>query len=207
METYQNYVIKDGKFIGQFEEMYQKFDNPWHQNEVISESYSRLNTVLSLKRLGAKSVLEAGCGLGKFTNYLSNALPDVQIVGMDISETAVHKARETYPSLRFMVGNLVEIDKFLESEDCKFDVIIFSERMWYILPELREIISKLKKTFAGKYIMINQTFYTAGQQYGREFFTNLDEMIAYLGLEVTGYSVIDMKNEYGSYETHSIFKI
>lgn len=91
MEKYQDYAIKDGEFIGKFEEMYQKFDNPWHQREVINESYSRLNTVLSLKRVGAKRVLEAGCGLGIFTDYLSKALPDVQIVGMDISETAVKK--------------------------------------------------------------------------------------------------------------------
>ena len=33
MDRYQDYVIKDGKFIGKFEEMYQKFDDPWHQSE------------------------------------------------------------------------------------------------------------------------------------------------------------------------------
>lgn len=180
METYQNYVIKDGKFIGRFEEMYQKFDDPWHQIEAVNESYSRLNTVLSLKRLEAKCVLEAGCGLGRFTDYLSKALSNVEIEGMDISETAIKRARESYPSLHFRVGNLVEIDKFLESENCKYDMIIFSELMWYVLPELREIILKLKRVFSGKYIIINQTFYTVGQQYGREYFTNLNEMISYL---------------------------
>lgn len=33
MDRYQDYVIRDGKFVGKFEEMYQKFDDPWHQNE------------------------------------------------------------------------------------------------------------------------------------------------------------------------------
>lgn len=28
---YQDYVIKDGKFVGEFEKMYQDCDNPWHQ--------------------------------------------------------------------------------------------------------------------------------------------------------------------------------
>ena len=29
---YQDYVIKDGKFIGDFEGMYRNFDDPWHQS-------------------------------------------------------------------------------------------------------------------------------------------------------------------------------
>lgn len=31
---YQDYVIKDGKLVGNFEEMYQDFLDPWHQSEV-----------------------------------------------------------------------------------------------------------------------------------------------------------------------------
>ncbi len=27
---YQDLVIKDGKFVGKFEEMYKKFSDPWH---------------------------------------------------------------------------------------------------------------------------------------------------------------------------------
>ena len=27
---YQDLVIKDGKFVGKFEEMYQKFSDPWN---------------------------------------------------------------------------------------------------------------------------------------------------------------------------------
>ena len=34
MKRYQDYVIKDGKFIGKFEEMYQKFEDPRHQMEL-----------------------------------------------------------------------------------------------------------------------------------------------------------------------------
>ena len=27
---YQDYVIKDGKFVGEFDEMYKKFSDPWN---------------------------------------------------------------------------------------------------------------------------------------------------------------------------------
>ena len=29
-KKYQDFVIKDGKFIGDFEKCYQNFDDPWH---------------------------------------------------------------------------------------------------------------------------------------------------------------------------------
>lgn len=31
MKTYHDYVIKDGQFIGEFNEMYRAFDDPWMQ--------------------------------------------------------------------------------------------------------------------------------------------------------------------------------
>lgn len=31
---YQDYVIKDGQFVGNFEQMYQNFLDPWHQSEI-----------------------------------------------------------------------------------------------------------------------------------------------------------------------------
>ena len=30
---YQDLVIKDGKFVGEFEKMYQEFDDPWNQTK------------------------------------------------------------------------------------------------------------------------------------------------------------------------------
>lgn len=207
MEAYQDYVIKDGKFVGKFEEMYQKFDNPWKQLDEVNNSYSRLNTILSLQKLAATSVLEVGCGLGAFTNYLSNALPDIRIVGMDISQTAIEKARSSYPELQFMIGSLKEIECFKTGEGYDFDVIILSEIMWYILQDLDEIIEKLKRYFSEKYLIVNQTFYKGQQEYGREYFTNLNEMFEYMKMNVVGYTTSYLVENEVSYETHSILKI
>ena len=52
MERYQDYVIKDGEFVGKFEEMYQKFDNPWHQIEAVQNSYARHATLMSVRNYG-----------------------------------------------------------------------------------------------------------------------------------------------------------
>lgn len=207
MEKYQDYIIRDGVFIGKFEEMYQKFSDPWHQLKEVDNSYSRLDTVLSLRKLKVEAVLEVGCGLGVFTSYLSQALPNIKIVGMDISKTAVSRASERYPKLKFIACSLNDIDKVICDERYNFDIIILSEVMWYILKDLDMIIEKLRRYFAGKYVIINQTFYKGKQQYGKEYFTNMDEMTQYLQMHPVTYTMAFSDENEISYETHSVFKI
>ncbi|MBO6178024.1 MAG: class I SAM-dependent methyltransferase [Selenomonadaceae bacterium] len=143
---YQDYVIKDGKFIGEFEKMYQKFDDPWLQTKEAGISYSRANTVCSIRRFGAKNILEVGCGLGYFTAYLNEQCPSSRIIGMDISETAIEKARKKFPKVEFICGDLAKLDNSaLEQYDC----IIFSEIMWYILDNIDDILLKIKKISPG----------------------------------------------------------
>lgn len=203
---YQDYVIKDGKFIGEFEKMYQKFDDPWFQTKEADISYSRADTVTSIRKFGLKNILEVGCGLGYFTNYLTKSLPTSTVTGMDLSPTAVEKATVKFPKIKFFQGNLrdMEID-LLKFYDC----IVFAEIMWYILEGLDDIIKKLKLAFeytGGGILIVNQTFYKGEQQYGREFFTSQDEMIKYLGFDVLAKSSAENAGV-SSYETHTVFKL
>ena len=201
---YQDYVIKDGKFVGEFEKMYQECDNPWHQMEEANISYSRADTVNSIHRFKLRNILEAGCGLGYFTAYLAKHCHNACITGMDISDTAIKKAKSNFPQLPFFQGNLSDLDgKMLES----YDGIIFSEIMWYILDNLDSILKKLKDVLGGGTFIVNQTFYKGGQQYGREFFTNQDEMIRYIGWDVLAKTSAEITDVPSSYETHTVFKI
>ena len=53
---YKDFIIKDGKFIGKFEEMYKKFDDPWLLLK--NEKKGNLNykiictTILEEKKIG-----------------------------------------------------------------------------------------------------------------------------------------------------------
>ncbi len=90
---YQDYVIKDGKFVGEFEEMYRDYEDPWEQTtreKWASEKAVVLNLIQKLK---AKKVIELGCGLGHYTNKISKL--GVDILGIDISETAIKKQNPT----------------------------------------------------------------------------------------------------------------
>jgi SAM-dependent methyltransferase len=200
--SYQDYVIKDGKFIGKFEEMYQKFPDPWHQSEVArnAHSYSRNITTLNILRYNIKSVVEFGCGYGHNANLIYEAT-GAKIKGVDISPTAINKARQLFPHLDFAVDTVDNIEAYRE-----YDGVLFAEITWYILNSLDSILDKLLLHFHGKYFLHNLVFYHGGQEYGREYFTNLKEFINYVPFKLLASSeCFEAGNN--TYETASIFKI
>ena len=207
MERYQDYVIKDGKFIGKFEEMYQKFDNPWYQIEDAESSYSKHATLLTLKNFGIESVLEVGCGLGTFTNHMSRSFPHIRFKGIDVSETAIQKAKEKYPHIEFIHDNFLNYLKNLSDNDEKMDAVLLAECMWYILEDLDEIISLLSEKYSEKYLLINQTFYKGKQKYGTEYFKDLDGMIKYLPFKMIRKMETETADENDAIDSHSIFVI
>ena len=55
---YQDFVIKEGEFIGDFEQMYKKFDNPWHQADIenVDFSFSRNAVACFINKYGESQV-------------------------------------------------------------------------------------------------------------------------------------------------------
>ncbi len=88
----------------------------------------------------------------------------------------------------------------------RFEAIIFSEIMWYILEDLDSVIKNLSEKYQNKLLIVNQVFYKGEQRYGNGFFTCMDEMIAYLPWECLKKISIDRMDD-GFYESHSVFRI
>jgi ubiquinone/menaquinone biosynthesis C-methylase UbiE len=72
-----------------------------------------------LTKEGAK-ILDVGCGTGRTTYPLHKLGFDV--IGIDISEPMIEKAKSTFPEVDFRVGNACE----LEFESEVFDYVLFS---------------------------------------------------------------------------------
>lgn len=199
---YQDYVIKDGRFVGRFEEMYKRFDDPWHQSErrVSQESYSRWATILHVRRFGITSLVECGAGLGNFTHLLTEET-GARVTGIDISETAVLKARQRYPQLRFEVDTVANLSRYRDHE-----AVLFAEITWYLLDQFDSVLQTLGTEFAGKYFLHNLVFYKRGQLYGREYFTTLDEFIARVPFELVARMEGTTK-DMDSIETSTLFRI
>ena len=186
-KKYQDYVIKDGRFIGKFEEMYRDCDNPWHQsdNEYVTGSISRNATIGIIKKYGLSSLCEFGCGLGHTTNYIHKNT-GIDIIGIDISNTAIEKAKSNYPDINFYADDVININRDIYKA---MENILFAEIAWYLLEDnlISKVFDKMMKHYSGNYFINNLVFYNDDRQkYGRDYFTNLDEFIDFCPFEYLG---------------------
>jgi trans-aconitate methyltransferase len=199
---YQDYVIKDGKFIGEFEEMYKDFDDPWEQTtreKWASEKAVALNLI---RKLNAKKVIELGCGLGHYTNKIHNL--GVDVLGVDISKTAIEKARANYPNCKFVVGDILDFSIYKEYRP---DVIVMAEITWYILDKLDKFIDFFKFNLPNTYLIHLLTTYPDGvQQYGKDKFTNLHQIMSYFRMEYLEWGEISYPEMNGCKRTYFLGK-
>lgn len=200
METYHDYVIKDGKYIGKFDEMYSKFEDPWMQSNQPNQ-YSRTAGIIHVKNFGIKSLLECGCGLGYYANWIHQET-GITPVSIDISSVAIEKARKLFPHLHFEMANIAtDLPKYTN-----VDCVMWAEIVWYILPDLNKIIETLRNNFKNKYLIVNQVFYKGTQKYGVEYFSNLEQFIQYMPFELLGKCEATRASD-STIETSTIFKI
>jgi SAM-dependent methyltransferase len=184
---YQDFVIKDGKLIGDFEGLYKNFDDPWLQSTVDPTHDSRRNLAVSWcnrlrDQFEVHKTIELGCGFGHLTETLRKQ--NFSSVGIDVSITAIEKARALNPSSVFAPGG---IQNFSLIEQFDPDIMLMSEITWYVLDEIDEFLKNLKD-FTSKrkkptFLIHLLTTYAPGiQKYGADKFTNLDEILVYFNL-------------------------
>ena len=174
-ERYQDYVIKDGKLVGEFETMYQDFDNPWDQsfreNAVLSKSV--VENILRINNF--KRPYEIGCGLGYFVEKMRVICGSAG--GLDVSKTAIEKAKVKFLLCHFDIGDILEVEKILSFQP---DYIFMDEVTWYVLEKLDEFKLLISKHFKGISFLHTLRQYPQGtQQYGKDYFTDLKGFMKY----------------------------
>ena len=186
---YQDYVIKEGKLVGEFDEMYQDFDDPWHQSTreaFASEKAVGINLIQHLKnKFQIQTVVELGSGFGDYTARIAEL--GVKAIGIDISPTAIEKAKLRHASQIQKSGNLEffvsEFVNFERLKELKPDVILMPEITWYVLDQLVGFREYLKKELPNTFLIHMLMTYVPGVQvYGREYFTNLKEILAFFDM-------------------------
>jgi len=197
---YQDYVIKDGKLVGDFEGLYKNFDDPWHQSRSDHLHDSRRSLAVSwCQRLresnNTTKVIELGCGFGHLTQALCDK--NFLAVGTDISKTAIDKARIANPGSVFLE---CRINDFVTLEKFDADIYLMAEITWYVLDDLDMFIENLKiqsnKRNRPVFLIHLLTTYAPGiQKYGADKFTNLDEILAYFNLEYLEYGFVRTPRE------------
>jgi SAM-dependent methyltransferase len=112
-----------------FQKLWEKGD-PWslETSEFERAKYERQLAILGARRY--PRALEIGCGAGSFTRLLATAAD--QVVAIDISATAIARARAMSPdskSLDFRVANIMDYDL---RADAPWDLVVMSETICYL---------------------------------------------------------------------------
>lgn len=126
---YHDYVIKNGCFIGRFEEMYKVCENPWPETEEdLNAMPCSVRTTQLIAANKPARVLSVGSGKGLHLNWLAQACPGTEFEGCEISETAVRESLRRYPHL-----SVNQFDaKDFSARHWDFDLILFREVIWYL---------------------------------------------------------------------------
>lgn len=190
MNNYSDYVIKDGKHIGKYEEMYQNCEDPWNQNS--SEKYSLAKEIMIKLVLnnGFKKIIEIGTGFGYLANRIAHASPDSEVVATDVSKTAIKKAKELYKrdNLKFEVADLMKKSVY---DEFKPDVILMPEVSWCVLEHLKTFLGYLKVNHPDVTILHSVTFYPKGdQKYGVEYFTDTNSVMKFFDMKYSQHGEI-----------------
>ena len=82
-----------------------------------------------LKKEVFESLLDVGCGDGRFLREVTNHYPDIKSLGVDYSEQAIRLAKAMNPSLHYRATNILD-ERLFE----QFDVVTLVEVLEHIPP-------------------------------------------------------------------------
>mgnify|MGYP001236761236 CR=1 FL=1 len=150
---YQDFVIKDGHFIGHFDKMYQDSDTiPWNQDVTASSIAATLDAELISyldSHYNFTSAIDIGCGLGYLTNRIfSESIPSAYHRAVDISPTAIRTAKRLFPDIRFDCMDIAEPVQVAERSDLAIGI----ELHWYLLDAIEVFRDNLGKLADHVYI-------------------------------------------------------
>jgi 2-polyprenyl-3-methyl-5-hydroxy-6-metoxy-1,4-benzoquinol methylase len=171
------FTERDGKleFVGDFDALYREEDDPWGQSSGKGDlSYYYLNSrhhlcseINRLTRGYPVHGLEIGCGHGYVLSCLAGE--NSQWTGLDVSETAIAKARELNPKHTYLVGDIRDHDCVTEDREGRYDVVILSEILWYVLEHIdKAIANSAALCRPGGLLCVSQAFLKGEQRYGAE---------------------------------------
>ncbi len=84
----------------------------------------RTNMVIgTIKSLGTKAIVDAGCGSAELIRKMMKSFEDANFAGFDVSEKIIGLNKEKYPDVYFFTSNLNEN----VSSEKKFDMVVCTE--------------------------------------------------------------------------------
>lgn len=177
-KDYHDYVFKDGKLIGKFDEMYRySAEIPWHQDKSSCKVFSDIDIAI-LKQFKYGSICEIGCGLGYFSNRLHKELESTgegqpKVTGIDISQAAIEKAIKQFPEIHFIAKDLRK-----ESlQQLRFDLVVVKQVTWYVVDELKQFLQNVEKMIKEDgFLYVSESFPGTDKWVGQDVVDNHERL-------------------------------
>ena len=152
---YHDYVFREGKLVGDFENMYRHARAvPWDQGNRAERWYTQVGLLMLKERGPYGRVLEVGCGLGYIAAKLKAWASSVH--AFDVSATAIEKARALHPGIDFYVDDVCRED--FQPRDA-YDLVVVREVFWYVFPSLTTVLRNLRACLKARgYLYVGQSF-------------------------------------------------
>jgi SAM-dependent methyltransferase len=142
-----------------------------HFNQAIAESTQGLQVVTAKKILpglpgladrlaGAGALLEIGCGTGNFLLQAAKAFPGARLVGVDIDDESLAKARDKVQQAGLAARIAVHKEKVDDAAGA-FDAVVMIEVLHEIAPEIRPaVIGAAARTLkaGGWMVIVDETY-------------------------------------------------
>lgn len=173
---YHDYIFKGDKLIGEFDQMYRNSSEiPWHQDEEAASWICDMSLKVIEPFAPYSSVLDIGCGLGYFTKRLRTVSQN--ITGFDVSQTAVIKARELFPDIRFEVADITNANWRLKS----FDLVVIKDLFWYVFPSMSTVVANIKNSMGPRAkLFVFQSFPRLSKEFiGKSIIPNPQSLAAH----------------------------
>ena len=198
---YQDYVIKNGKFVGEFNLMFKKYKDPWKLLEknkkttminyrMIIELCKFIKEKLKKRKI---TTLEIGCGFPQISqNLYENSF---SVFGTDISENVIQRSRKKFPKIKnnLFVSDFINFDLY---KKINADIIILSDVSWYVLPDLKKFIKWYKKLKKETFLIHSLAVYGKNKQkYGKKYFYDLKSCKKFFKLNFLSSGNIQHGNE------------
>ena len=185
---YHDFVIKNGKLIGEFEQMYQKSEGiPWHQDDQDDWLDIRLTTELLKEYAPFDYICDVGCGLGYILDILKRNVgkSGSQLVGYDISPTSLVKAKEIFPDIETHKLDLMKSNEIRQAENktCEKRLFVIRGTLWYVFPNMKNVIDNIRSlTTEGDLLLVSQNFPPLVSKFvGKDVIPTPDSIISWFG--------------------------
>jgi 2-polyprenyl-3-methyl-5-hydroxy-6-metoxy-1,4-benzoquinol methylase len=145
------YIINGDEFIRDFEKMYEEISDPWDQEKGKSLEIIKILNMIKVYK-NPKTILDIGCATGYTAKEVLKLYTKSKYTGIDISETAIKKAKQTIinTNVKYKVDNIIIYNKSFFN---KYDLILCNKTIYYCAPEIDVVINNIMS-----YLKINGIF-------------------------------------------------